>query len=351
MLTSLKTLRKLVVLAMLLLGPTEASARLIGDPEILRQAAAIYRSNRGKLVSWQGQVRIADQEEIDGRETKRIDSQVVFFASIPEGQLRFDWNITFRSGGSTLNPITSRDGLISEDRYISVTRHYDPQKKTPGIFIEPATVRSVTDEFNPMYYFGYQGENLSDTLLWHADHAETSGDIEWVVSRNGPTVTLRCDTEGLYNEYALNLDTGANLLHYRAGDATEDATVEWTYELSNSVWIPKTWSRVKRERWRIENKKRIPSMDEKTKTRTVTWTESKVNEPIADSEFSMEKLGIKSGELVVDRITKSDYRYNSVIEDTEAGGHFGVRSVFIAANVAILVLIGSYLFWRRRRAS
>jgi hypothetical protein len=92
-------------------------------------------------------------------------------------------------------------------------------------------------------------------------------------------------------------------------------------------------------------------MDEKTKTRTVTWTESKVNEPIADSEFSMEKLGIKSGELVVDRITKSDYRYNSVIEDTEAGGHFGVRSVFIAANVAILVLIGSYLFWRRRRAS
>ena len=296
-----------------------AFAKLKGDPALLRQAAQLHKANREKIVTWSGRVLVSDREELEGQEISRAESEVNFFAGIPSNRLRFHWNVTFRSGGTVANPVNSKNGLIATERYTSVSRHKDPEKLQTVISIEPAKrlrVGPLSEDFNPMFYFDDNAGRIDKFFASIADNAENPKLSDWVVSQTGNLVTLRVEAENVYNEYVVDMAAGATLSRYRAGDTDGDEAYDWQYESKDGVWIPITWKCVKHERWRSENNRRVPTKEVRTITRIVRWEVSRLNEPIADEEFSIDKLGIKDGEWVTDRINRPGFSYRAPPEKT-----------------------------------
>ncbi len=302
-----------LVLASQWLASTNAIAEVVGDPALLRQIAEVHTANVEKITTWSGRVEIHDRTELDGQEVSQKDNEVVFFANIPTHQLRFDWITNSLSGEQVPNPIIRKNGLVTNDRYISVARHQDPSKLTPRILIEPSNklrVGPMTQAFDPRFAYTYPDEDLAKHFLWIADHADNPESSVYVVTRLDDVVTVRIDINGIFNEWVVDLAKGATLVSYRAADKWGDNSFECTTKCIDGVWIPSEWKYTNRGRWRAESNVRVPSKEVRLLTRTVRWVENNVNQSIAPDQFSIDRLGINDGDLVVNRLTHTDFHFS-----------------------------------------
>ena len=289
-------------------------ADINGDPAILKLVAEAHQANKDKLLTWSGRVRVTDREELDGRELRTWGSNVVFLARNTSGQLRWNWAVTSIKGESlSPNPPVLKNGLVTEDQFFSIRRYRDPTKLSPTILIQPTNKvepGGMTFDFIPMSYFDH-GYDTAKHFLWFFDNAKALGK-EWTVSKAGDIITLRCQRDmnkNAYNEYAIDLGKGATLARYSAESDSVTTEYVWTYNLIGGVWAPSAWMFTNS---RLEDQQQqLPAKQEHVYNRTIHWEESKVNEPIADAEFTIEKLEIQNGEWVTNELTKDRYRYDA----------------------------------------
>ncbi|NIQ77561.1 MAG: hypothetical protein GTN93_05645, partial [Anaerolineae bacterium] len=129
----------------------------------------------------------------------------------------------------------------------------------------------------------------------------------YTLTRDGPVVTLDIEnpTADMTNRYMFDLSKGGTLVRYHATMKKNVQTIEWTYEEKEGIWIPKTCTKT------IERDP--PARDGCTKyTRTVTFVESALNHPVPASEFSLDKLGLKMGDVVSDHKLGLRYEYGGL---------------------------------------
>jgi hypothetical protein len=152
-------------------------------------------------------------------------------------------------------------------------------------------------DFNPLHYLdtfrGDVARDLSAYIGWADDPTAASTKI----TRQGDQVTIDMGGETSYNRYTLDLGQGCNPI--RCEGVSPRMTSQWqcTYELRDSIWLPKTWTETVRQ------------TDVRDEDRKVTFVEHVLNQPVGASAFDISRLGLRSGDQIDDRKTQRKYLY------------------------------------------
>jgi hypothetical protein len=300
-----------------------ANAVLKGDLELLKFTAMTHKDNRARIHTWQGHAQIeTSQRDANGVMMKQTSSAVFLIDHNQEAK-RWKWT-----------PIESwirmEDKLVLDKRSIAEEGKnemakgdafyvYAPGYKTKegetrnALVIWPegkgkARKQSYYDSFDPMWYLtGHMTkctDDLPERLMFYYREANNPELSEGTVTRDGDLVVLEVRSDDLLNRHEFDLSKGGNVVKYYAESPLEGTELrEWTYEQKEGVWIPKTFALEIKE-WQSPDSRDITS-----RIRKVTFVENTLNRPIPASEFSLEKLGVKVGDRVTDRIMGLSYVY------------------------------------------
>lgn len=166
------------------------------------------------------------------------------------------------------------------------------------------SVGPTSATFDPAYFLGPWGENLSDRFGFIYKQRGS----DWTVERDGPLLTVTRDVAQRLKRYVVNLDRGATPVRYEAsGRGGPAETWEWEYQKVNDLWMPR--SLMFQNSQFEELKDRRAGILERTRIRHIDWIETKVNEPIPDAEFTYDRLGIEVGDTISNDLTSETYRY------------------------------------------
>jgi hypothetical protein len=159
-----------------------------------------------------------------------------------------------------------------------------------------------------MWYFTQRGYNFQDRLLHAYRESNNPALCPATVERKQDLVIWELrwkELQGSYeavNHFEMDLSKGGNLVRYYATSTPETSELcEWAYEEKEGIWVPCrfTWECVGKD----------AKGDRRKNIRRVQFTENIVNQPLDAAEFSVEKLGVKMGTRVTDRIAGVAYKY------------------------------------------
>jgi hypothetical protein len=173
---------------------------------------------------------------------------------------------------------------------------------------------NLTNEFDPMYFFQCVRKDLP---LWLDARCKSLADpkaakpARYEIQRDGQRVVLHCPFDGGFNHFVFDLSRGCTVAEYDIQG--RDVKVRWTfsYEKLDGVFVPKT------AKYRNVNIRR-----DKTESffgREFVLHDQAVNQPIADSEFTFEKMGLRPGDIVNDTLHKSTYQFGQAAAPTAPG--------------------------------
>jgi len=283
-----------------------------GDIELLRLVATAHQANRAKIRTWQGRAQIeviyADANGVIVRDKTSVD----FLTDRSRGATRWKWTHDERKVRKgleiegqlvpdilleTINAMTTRRGFYR--RAPTITTREGRRLNTVVIWpSERARSGSYSDCFDPMWYLtGHMTkclDNLVERLAFLYRRVKNEGISDIIATREGDLVFLQLGDEHLLNRHAFDLSKGGNVVKYYA--ASDDGTElrEWTYEQIDGAWLPKTFVF-------SHNVKSPSTYGETSRTRSVTFVENILNDPIPVSQFSFEALGYQDGEQVTDQ--------------------------------------------------
>lgn len=282
-----KQLAILIVLGI----PSVLSAGEAEDRELLQRVAATYRKNQDKLRTWSGEVHVTDPRGVSDESTST--RRVTFHYDVKSGNRRWQWDdsksnrqrsgVVFNAVAYNLDFLSSSDGHVRRD--VSIL---DARSEPRGF---------VSDNFNPMHYFGYGGQDIGRLFDFMSRSPQTAG-VSLTVSLQGSLVTATYNSpSGLTNRYTVDLDKGGNLVEFYANEPG-NGVWHWSAEYQEvaGVFVPR---KVKDE---------SDQVNRKDSHHTAEWTESKVNEPLPDDAFDLTKVGLQRGDDVYDTRTKKSSR-------------------------------------------
>ena len=306
-----------------LAGPS-ASAELgfRGDIELFKTLAMAQRDNAGRISSWQGSSRV---------EVIRADPNGILLQDVSSHHFIYSrehnatrWNLTpedryVREGGELVaRPF--QDKKLSEMRKgdafykfnLGIETREGEKRGTLVIWpVQKAEEGVFSYSFDPMWYLTGEvtgWDDMANRLMEYYQRANdpnfTSLYVSYTLIRDGPLVTLEIEnpTAEMASRYVFDLSKGGTLARYHATMKRNVQIMEWTYEEKDGVWIPKAWR--KAIEWDP------PHFEGCTRyTRTAMFVENTLNRPVPASEFSLEKLGVKVGDMVSDHKLGYPYTY------------------------------------------
>jgi hypothetical protein len=307
---------KLIVLILVIAFPAISRAQVAGDHKELSNAAAANLENLGKLKTWSGEVAYTEKSlksvtESGQREYISIEAKITFAIDVPGERSRVtietmrDDIVKGDESTPRLKPSTAsyinRDGRFYELHIFENIKtrrgniRLEPMFKKPGDTI-------VT--FHPMYFFTINGQKVDDRWTFFATSV---GDPKFPgvgeIARDGDLVSLRIkptvDGDHGWFKTTLDLAQGANPVSQESVSKFPKSTMignqEWRWQKLADVYVPAEFHRLSKTEGEKPDETEI----------MVLWSKSVVNEPIADDEFGLGKLGLRVGD------TLTDWRDNS----------------------------------------
>ncbi|KPL25093.1 MAG: hypothetical protein AMJ75_01945 [Phycisphaerae bacterium SM1_79] len=316
-----------LVLMMALLGEQPCSGQ--GDPDLMRFIADGYEANLEKLRTWRGTA---------VRQGSRTTGQSAD-SSVPSKseeewteQLKFvndrDRNTTLWYGktiggrylenGEYKPPLLNLNSGMNKGEY-----HYKMDFREEAEFSQsPRTLRAYsrdavghglqTSEFDPVWVlvedvglYGDMGEHLRG---WAKSiEEEPMPERGYKLVRQGDLVTLDLfapeddseDSGTVTSRYVFDLAKGCSVVEQHHTSSVSETHWKLDYEEHRGVFVPKEIARV------FANKQK----GRESKTRHhVAFTTEMVNEPVSESEFEYQALGLRPGDYIVDHV-KGGLRY------------------------------------------
>ncbi len=296
-----------------------------GDVELFRVLAMAQRDNTERISSWQGSSRVqvtrADPNAMLLRETGVFD----FVHAREHNATRWHWTPEerYRREGGELVAKPEEDLKLSEMRKSDAFYKYDLATKTREGERRGALVIWPVDKaeegvysysFDPMWYLSGEmagRDNMAAELMKYYRMANdpnfTNTFARYSLTRDGPLVTLDIEnqTADMANRFVFDLSKGGTLTSYHGTKKRDVQSMKLTYDEKDGVWIPRTCT--KNIEWDP------PHFEGCTKyTRTVTFVESTLNDPVPASEFSLDKLGLQMGDKVSDHKLGTRYLYGGL---------------------------------------
>ena len=177
------------------------------------------------------------------------------------------------------------------------------------------------DDFNPLKYIQTEKDNFQDSLLQYY-RMYLQGKKFWKgcsykIERDGNVI--RTKTINMPINFSEAIKPNISLSEYdlsRGGNIIKDQfycpytgqkiVTTWTYQKVDNVWLPKTFSTVNQTGL---NGAQVSGIPKKKMTMSIRFFDHSLNKPIDPNEFTIEKLGIKPGTQITDRISGTSYEY------------------------------------------
>lgn len=319
----------LFALAIVLTGScATVRADITGDVAALQTAAQVYRENFNKLVTWSGHVRYTRRSrDLEGGRAQNFanwhECQIEFAARYLDGEqmtLRFSIDYTqcrklFDDGRTKSRRAPDNvAALLRDGAYYQY--QYDKQESVGTIRnIVVREEKSVAggmglNSFAPDYFMKSSGLPFDKQWQFDVEEARNIPD-HCRVHREGSLVTFTIDshrgdpdspTWTQVMTEIIDLGRGGNVVLIESVLTTKanvtKARFEIDYHNVNGVFIPR----------RAERKVVVTGDSPDDYVVAFVWTDSRVNEPSADDQFTLAKIGVRRG----DRL--HDNRDGSVIE-------------------------------------
>lgn len=297
-------------------GPA-VSAPLQGDKELLMIVRDAYQANIERVATWQGHAEVKSESENLGYDRRRIESQVGFVYDRERQAVRWNWldsadeavvdNKTTRFRRSFVNKMLRNGTLYRLGPFDAV------RKDTPYTLninsSDGFRAVNTSDDFDPMLFLthptGNGGPSMVELLNMYYDNSDDP-DIDATVTRKGDKVILHVDNESasLITHLEFDLLQGCALVSYSVSTPMITQTRTYEYEQISGVFVPK--------RFIYEHDTRKEGAKTKTRMREVVFTQNSINEPIPESEFSFESLGVQPGDRISDRLMGVAYAYKAI---------------------------------------
>lgn len=286
---------------------TLALGELKGDPELLRQAVELNRSNWNRIKTWCGTVQITNSNEEDGV-IERVS--VSFSHDISRRFLHWNWEQTYvdpvvlarliilEDGSVHLREPETLIGLIQNDRrYLLRSRSviHKSGSRHSSVVISPIKWTNhrghASEVFNPKWIvtqaWGLDIESRFDGTYKNAANPR----LNWSVARKGDTVSL-ASHDGT-SRYDVDLSKGGNPIRIEYSRDGSISRWEMDWQKVDDTWLPLTCE----HSYPLETEGR-----KRQHTRRMEWREQVVNKELAPDQFAPGILPLKPGDLVTNRI-------------------------------------------------
>lgn len=273
-----------------------------GDPELLKLIADQNKQNVLAIRCWQGTVDAIEKHQ-DKNGTKvqwRRDVDFAFDRQADAWLWRskvLDLSRTQGDKQLPSQPLNVGGGMVKENAYYLLSPHLPSDKKRKTFVIRPIEQypRGLTDEFTPMEFFAAEvGEPAYKRFGGLYALAMIGGAKTWTVSQVGDIVKV--STRGaILNHYEVDLSKGANVVRYSAKDGRLSEDIVTEYEEKDGLWLPTL---------RIHKNTRHDGTEFFYHEYRLRTTD--VNHSMNESTISLESLGARAGDRIVDRRDGSD---------------------------------------------
>jgi thiol-disulfide isomerase/thioredoxin len=304
------------------LTPFPCLAVLHGDVELLKTVAQHHKANFGSLMTWKGE---AFEEVLSTRGDNydyMVRSKCTFAYDKSQNAAR--WNKQPQEhrmvvdGKKVRNILASyNSGMVkgkSSYKYSApgqrdgkdVFRLVIYRLKGPRSFV-------FTDIFtlDPRYFFAdpAAGHPIYDRLMLMYDNADNiikpASNVMYV-KRVGDLVIMETwmPEHKCTEKHVFDLSVGGNVIEYLNKYPKAETVHKFQYEQQSGVWVPKSF------KWMNITEKQKGAGALKT-SRTIHWSNSVVNVPFEEDEFTLEKLGVKDGDDIDDHTIDKQYKYRT----------------------------------------
>jgi hypothetical protein len=301
------------------LTPFPCLAVVHGDVELLKTVALQHKANFGSLATWKGE---AFEEMLSTRGDDYdylLRNKCIFAYDQLQNAAR--WNKQpqenrFVVEGKNLRDINAlyNSAMVKDQscyRYTALGLR-DGKETYHLIIAERKQARDWENvAFDPRYFFCDPGGGgpIHDRLMFLYDNATNIElGFEWYVKRVGDLVTLEVsfgENNANTEKYVFDLSVRGNLLEYYNKTPGAENGREFKYEEKSAVWVPKSF--------KMMNITHREDGDLRT-TRSIHWSNSVVNVPFEEDEFTLEKLRVKHGDDIHDRTIGIRYKYYGTLK-------------------------------------
>lgn len=284
-----------------------------GDKELLKKTANEFSANLDRLKTWQGQAEIVDTlERNDNKSHLFSKSKINFVLDRDADALRWTWtdiknepdgkeNTKSALNGMMKNGLIYRFSIPPNNRVISQVQVI-PQPD------DPMPIRGRGGQFNPMHYLKQMSYDTYGRLMWYYENGEAL-QHPVLVKKNGTMIVLRVTIDEVVNEYTFDTSKNCNLVKYYAKDSIveEDWTID--FEKKGNMYIP-----ISAKRKATTKREGYDEID----MISVRFIDNIVNAEIPADEFTLEKLGVRPGDIIYDHRTNLSYEYKPEMRIADA---------------------------------
>lgn len=162
---------------------------------------------------------------------------------------------------------------------------------------------------DPRYLFNDTAVGtVHNYLMFLYNNANVEGPYNHYVKRDGDLVILQVSPDETRTErHVFDLSKGGNLVEYYNKSRNVVNTKSYTYEEKSGIWILKSY------KWTNINPRKNGEISKTM--RTIKWSNSIVNVPFEEDEFTVEKLGVKVADHISDHRINKGYRYDGILAE------------------------------------
>jgi hypothetical protein len=295
-------------------------ALIKGDMELLKIVALKHKSNFESILTWKS-------EAFEERTSTQGDwydylmkNKCTFAYDRLRGAVRWNKepqeNHCINHGEPQIDILANYNSEMFKDGYYyEYTGCKQPHRNNEvayNLVIDSPRAASGWQEhgLDPRYLFNeLAGPTVHDYLMFLYNNANVEGPYDHYVKREGDLVTLQVSPDETRTErHVYDLSKGGNLVeYYNKSPRKVENTKSYTYEEKSGIWILKSY------KWTNINLRKNGEVFKST--RTINWSNSVVNVPFGEDEFTVEKLGVKHGDNISDHRVNRGYRYEGVLAE------------------------------------
>lgn len=302
----------LIIMLLIIINNTLPCFAVVhGNAELLKILSEQNKTNFEAIITWKGKG-VEEYKANAGNYTHHEINNFIFAYDSSIKATR--WNkqrvkYSNKSNGKSFPDIY--DGYYSKMGKQNDIYEYGlpggmDERKARSLVITNQRQRCDTTELDPrFFYYEPGGGPFYESLMLmykEANNPKLLG--EWYVTKNNNLVTLKARLNK-YNgmiQYVFDLSAGGNIIEYCNKTSAGEDVRKYEYEEISGVWVLKSYA------WNNIS----PRKDGKDlhSSKKVLWTNEIVNMPLKEDEFTIQKLGVKPGDIIHDNRIGMQYSFD-----------------------------------------
>jgi hypothetical protein len=305
-----------ILAAIVLIANCRSIASLESDVALLHELARKNQINQERIVTWRGKANVHDLREgfeLDENKAIQTRSDVKFYYDASQNAVRWNWEVTYRfvKNGTEREDITDSlettfNAMKKEGILFRLSKIYPPDDSPkPGLKVYPSRRNEgsplggpLSNAFDPTLALNVVGINIVENLGLIARKAKDDRSLAWVITNNQNHIILELNKKTGVDRFEFDLNQGGLCTRHYTKDVTLETECKISWEQTESIWTPYEYT------YRNHNRN-------KTTVRKIIFIDSVLNTAIDPSEFTIEKLGIRPGDMIQDTRTGEVYPYRA----------------------------------------